>query len=69
LSVGLVVYSSMSGGLRFYHPVLVGFARWGSLLSIIGLCLTLLGKGELRIHALAANLFTLTLWVLVAGLQ
>lgn len=69
LIVGLVVYSTLSGGLRFYDPVLVSFVRWGAMLSFLGLCLTLAGKGGLRIHALVGNLSTLAIWFAVGGLQ
>jgi len=69
LSVGLAVYSSVSGGLRFYHPVLVCFGRLGFLLSVSGLCLTILGKGQLRVPGLVSNLLTLAFWCVLGGLQ
>lgn len=70
LGFGSIVYARAIGGFPFYDPLLLRIYRWGALLSLAGIALSIAGvkrPGVLRWHALALSLWALFFWVLTAA--
>lgn len=70
LAVGAVVYAHAIGGFPFYDPRLLRIYRWGSLLSLSGLVLGVVGiwrRSPLRWYAPLAAAGTLAFWFFAAS--
>jgi hypothetical protein len=55
--------------LRSYDPLVLFGIRWGGLCAVLGLLLSITGKGRLRITTLVASIMQLFLWFATAAQQ
>jgi len=61
-----LIWARAIGGFPFYDPVLLRFYRWGFLTSVLGLFVSLVGKGKLRWPTTGLSLLMSMLWFMAA---
>ena len=61
-SVVLIVHAFITGGFRYYHPVLLASIRFGLLASIASIVLGALGKGAVRVPAIVVAVVMMLVW-------
>jgi len=62
LSVFLFVHATFTGGYTFYHPVELFCIRFGFWSALVGLLVSIVGKGKLRLHVAAISILNLLFW-------
>lgn len=65
LAIASTTYAKEIGGFAYYAPALMRIFRWGALLALTGLVLSIVGAwraNTLRWHALACSLGMLVFW-------
>jgi hypothetical protein len=70
LAISMVTYAHISGGFAFYDPTLMRIYALGTLLSLAGLILAIIGiwkPSSLRWHALGCTVGTLLYWLVQAA--
>jgi hypothetical protein len=70
LAISMVTYARISGGFAFYDPTLMRIYAFGTLLSLVGLILAIVGMwkpSSLRWHALGCTVGTLLYWFVQAA--
>ncbi len=66
LAISMMLYARISGGFGYYDPILMKIYAWGTLFSVAGLTLTIIGAwrpSSLRWHALVCTVGTLLYWL------
>jgi hypothetical protein len=72
LAIMMVIYAHVRGGFDFYDPTLMKIYAVGTLLSLVGLILAIIGvwrPNSLRWHALICTIGTLLYWYVQYSLE
>lgn len=67
--IALGVYAIFTGGLPYYHPLLMLAFRVGFPASLAGVLAALIGKGQLEVPTIISSLLCLLIWFVEAIAQ
>jgi hypothetical protein len=60
--VSLAVHALITGGLRYYHPLLLFAARLGFVTALLGMIAALIGSGQLEVPTIVCSGLCLLIW-------
>jgi hypothetical protein len=60
--VSLAIHALITGGLRYYHPVLLFAARFGFVAALLGIVAALIGSGQLEVPTIVCSGLCLLIW-------
>src|SRR5207248_3678744 len=64
-----LLWARVTGGFRYYDPVLLSFYQWGCLTGLIGFLISFIGKGKLRWPACGLSSLMVFLWLMAASTE
>jgi hypothetical protein len=67
--IGLAVHAFITGGLPYYHPVLMFAFRLGFLTALLGMVAALIGTGPLEVPTIVCSVLSLLIWIVEALAQ
>jgi len=67
--IALAVHALITGGLPYYHPILMLAFRIGFLTALCGVLAALIGTGQLEVPTIISSLLCLFIWFVEAMAQ
>lgn len=67
--IALGAHAIFTGGLPYYHPILILAFRIGFLTALAGVLAALIGKGQLEVPTIISSLLCLLIWFVEAIAQ